>query len=141
MDGRSSLNILYVDTLDRMGILRKDLHPSGAPFFEIIPEAKATLLRSIRLPIMFGDSANFRKEYLDFKVVDFASPYHALLGQPCYAKFMAVLYYGCLKLKIPGPRGVIVVATSTVEVHHCEQEGTALPVANIATADFARIRL
>jgi hypothetical protein len=36
-------------------------------------------------------------------VVNFASPYHALLGRPCYAKFMAVPYYGCLKLKMPRP--------------------------------------
>ena len=80
MDDGSSLNILYADTLNRMGISRKDLHPGRAPFFEIIPGAQATPLGSIRLPITFEDPANFRKEYLDFEVVDFASPYHALLG-------------------------------------------------------------
>ena len=79
------------------------------------------------------------KEYFNFEVVDFASPYHALLGRPCYTKFMAVLHYGCLKLKIPGPRGVIVVATSVAEAYRCEQEGTAHATTDVAAIDFARI--
>ena len=52
-------------------------------------------------------------------------------------KFMVILHYGCLKLKMPSPRGVIVVATSTTEVYRCEQEGTTLTVANITATDFA----
>jgi hypothetical protein len=36
MDGGSGLNILYASTLDRMGIPRASLHPSGAPFFRVI---------------------------------------------------------------------------------------------------------
>jgi hypothetical protein len=103
MDGESSLNILYADTLNRMGISRKDLCLGGAPFFGVTPVAQATLLGSIWLPVTFRDPTNFRKEILDFEVVNFASPYHALLGRPCYAKFMAVPYYGCLKLKMPRP--------------------------------------
>ena len=47
---------------------------------------------------MFGDPANFQKEYLDFEVVYFASPYHALLGQPCYAKFMALAVLTVLRV-------------------------------------------
>ena len=38
MDDESSLIILYADTLDRIGIPRKDLCPSEAPFLRIIPE-------------------------------------------------------------------------------------------------------
>ncbi|XP_066323710.1 uncharacterized protein [Miscanthus floridulus] len=134
MDGGSGLNVLYTDTLDHMGISRKDLCPSGAPFFEII------LYWSIWLPVTFGDLTNFRKEYLDFEVVDFASPYHALLGRPCYTKFMTVSYYGCLKLNIPGPWVVIVVASSMAEAYHYEQEGTALTTVDVVAANFTQIR-
>jgi hypothetical protein len=59
MDGESSLNILYADTLDRMGISRKDLCLGGAPFFGVTPEAQATLLRSICLLVTFRDPTNF----------------------------------------------------------------------------------
>jgi hypothetical protein len=40
-------------------------------------------------------------------VVNISSPYHALLGRPALAKFMAVPHYAYLKMKLPGPRGVI----------------------------------
>ncbi|XP_066334026.1 uncharacterized protein [Miscanthus floridulus] len=136
MDGGTILNILYANTLNRMGISRKDLYTGGAPFYVVISGAQATSLGSIWLLVTFGDLTNFRKEVLDFKVVDFASPYHALLGQPCYARFMAIRHYGCLKLKMSSPRGVIMVASSMAEAYRSELEGTTLAVADITAADF-----
>jgi hypothetical protein len=59
MDGGSGLNILYASTLDRMGIPRASLRPSGAPFFEVILGIQATPLGSIQLPITFRDPSNF----------------------------------------------------------------------------------
>ena len=44
MDGGSSLNIPYVDTLDAMGIDRARLRPSGAPFHGVVPGKQAILL-------------------------------------------------------------------------------------------------
>ena len=49
---------------------------------------------------------------LTFEVVGFRGEYHAILGRPCYAKFMAIPNYTYLKLKMPGPRGVITVGSS-----------------------------
>lgn len=72
-------------------------------------------------------------------MVDFASPYHILLGQPCYTKFMVVPHYSYLKLKMPTPRGVITVTSSTPEANLCEQKGTSLAMADIATTKFAQI--
>lgn len=69
---------------------------------------------------MFGDPTNFRWELLDFEVVNFSSPYHALLGRSCYVKFMIVLHYGYLKLKMPSPWGVITMASSATEAYLCE---------------------
>jgi hypothetical protein len=36
---------------------------------------------------------NFCKDTLTFEVVGFKGAYHAILGRPCYAKFMAVPNY------------------------------------------------
>ena len=41
MDGGSSLNILYIDTLDAMRIPRSKLRPVGSPFHGVIPGAQA----------------------------------------------------------------------------------------------------
>ena len=87
MDGGSSLNILYVDTLDAMHILRSELRAAGSPFHGVIPGAQAYPLGQIDLPITFGNRANFRSEILTFEVVDFPGSYHAILWRPCYAKF------------------------------------------------------
>jgi hypothetical protein len=37
-----------------------------------------------------------------FEVVDPDSPYHALLGRPALAKFMASTHVAYLKMKMPG---------------------------------------
>jgi hypothetical protein len=49
---------------------------------------------------------------LTFEVVGFRGAYHAILRWPCYAKFMAVPNYTYLKMKMPGPNGVITVGSS-----------------------------
>jgi hypothetical protein len=46
---------------------------------------------------------------LTFKIADFTGAYHAILGRPCYAKFMVVSNYTYLKLKMLGPHGIITV--------------------------------
>jgi hypothetical protein len=45
---------------------------------------------------------NFHTKTLTFEVVAFSGTYHAILGRPAYAKFMAMPNYTYLKLKIPG---------------------------------------
>ena len=61
-------------------------------------------------------------ETLTFEIVDFPDTYHAILGQPCYANFMAIPNYTYLKLKIPGPKGVITVEGSFKQAYYHEQE-------------------
>ena len=112
MDGGNSLNILYVDTLEAMGIPRACLRESLFPFYGILPGMKAYPVGNIDLSVTFGSKSNFRTETLTFEVVDWKGAYHAILGGPAYAKFMAVPNYTYLKLKLPGPNGVITVSGS-----------------------------
>ena len=77
-------------------------------------------LRHIDLPITFRNPTNYRTETLTFMVVGFHGTYHAILGRPCYAKFMAVPNYTYLKLKMPGPYGVITIGTSFQHAYECE---------------------
>jgi hypothetical protein len=45
-----------------------------------------------------------------------------VLGRPCYAKFMAVPNYTYLKLKMPGPNGVITVGPTYKHAFECDVE-------------------
>ena len=109
MDGGSGLNILYAETLRGMGIPMSKLSESNMRFHRVIPGKKEDSLGHITLDVAFGDSKNYRKERLMFEVVDFHSAYHAILGRTAYARFMAQPFYVYLKLKMPGPRGVITI--------------------------------
>jgi hypothetical protein len=46
---------------------------------------------------------------LTFEIANFPGAYDAILGRSCYAKFMAVPNYTYLKLKMPGPHGIIII--------------------------------
>jgi hypothetical protein len=65
---------------------------------------------------------NFRIETLTFEVVGFSGTYHAILGRPAYAKFMAMPNYTYLKLKIPRPKGIITVGPTYQHGYECDVE-------------------
>ena len=72
----------------------------------------------ILVDVLFGSKDNHRIESLEFEVVDQESPYHALLGTPALAKFMASTHVAYLKMKIPGPNGIITVAGDFLGIYH-----------------------
>ena len=92
-------------------------------------------LGQIDLPVTFGNPVNFRTETLTFEVVSFPGSYHAILGRPCYAKFMAVPNYTYLKLKMPGPKGIISVGMPLQVAHQCDLDSCQLATAIIANAE------
>jgi hypothetical protein len=112
-DGGSSLNILYAHTLRLLVIGLDQLRPSTTLFHGVAPGKHVQPLGQVNLPVWFGTLDNFRKETLTFEVVGFRGAYHTILGRPCYAKFMAVPNYTYLKMKMPGPKGVITVGSSS----------------------------
>jgi hypothetical protein len=122
MDGGSGINVIYASTLDDMGIPRSALRPSIAPFHGVVPGMEALPIRQIDLPVTFRDVRNFRTETLTFEVVGFSGTYHAIVGRPAYAKFMAMPNYTYLKLKIPGPKGIITVGPTYQRAYECAAE-------------------
>jgi hypothetical protein len=112
MDGGSNLNIIYAETLELLGVDRSEVRAGAAPFHGIAPGKRILPLGWIDLPVCFRTPSNFRKEALTFEVVGFRGTYHAVLGRPCYAKFMVVPNYTYLMLKMPGPNGIITVGST-----------------------------
>jgi hypothetical protein len=115
MDAGSGINLIYARTLKAMNILLEWLQPTDCSFHVIVLGSANHPLGKIKLDVCFGDRGNFRREKLEFEVMDWPSQYHAILGWPTFAWFMAVPHYAYLALKIPGPKGVI-IAKGSVEV-------------------------
>ena len=136
MDGGSGLNLLYADTLKGMGIPMSRLSTSNMSFHGVIPGKKAESLGQIALDVVFGDSKHFRKEKLTFEVVDFQSAYHAILGRPAYARFMARPCYVYLKLKMPGPKGVITITSNRKKAEECFQKGSKIADSQITVVEL-----
>jgi hypothetical protein len=109
IDGGSGLNVLFTKTLRNMKLdITHMLTKSTSPFYGIVPGNAAIPLGSVVLPVTFGETReNYRTEYIKFEVVDFETSYHAILGRPAIAKFMAIPQYMYLVLKMPSPAGVL----------------------------------
>jgi hypothetical protein len=122
MDGGSSFNIIYAETLGLLGVDLSTIRAGAAPFHGIVPDKRVLPLRQLDLPVCFGTPSNFRKETLTFEVVGFRGTYHAVLGRPCYANFMVVPNYTYLKLKMPGPKGTITIGSTYRHAYECNVE-------------------
>ena len=79
-------------------------------------------LGAVTLDVTFGMPHHFKKEAIDFEVVDWPSQHHAILGRPTFARFMAVPHYAYLMLKMLGPKGVITVRGDFDRSDKCDIE-------------------
>jgi hypothetical protein len=122
MDRGNSLNIIYAETLGLLGIDLSMIWAGAAPFHGIVPGKHFLPLGQLDLTVCFGTPSNFCRETLTFKVVGFRGTYHAVLGRPCYAKFMAIPNYTYLKLKMSGPNEVITVRSTYRHAYECDVE-------------------
>ena len=59
MDGGSSLNLLYQDTVRKMGIDPSRIKPTKTTFKGVIPSVEARCTGSITLEVVFGLPDNF----------------------------------------------------------------------------------
>ena len=109
-----------------MGIDPSRIKPRKTTFKGIIPGVEACCTGSITLEVVFGSSVNFRSKELIFDIVPFRSGYHALLGRTAFARFNAVPHYAYLRLKMPGPCGVITVNGNTERSLRTEEHTAAL---------------
>jgi hypothetical protein len=71
MDGGSSLNIIYAETLGLLQIDLSMIRAGAVPFHGIIPGKRVQPLGQLDLSVCFGTPSNFRKEALMFEVVGF----------------------------------------------------------------------
>jgi hypothetical protein len=122
MDTGSGINLIYTKILRAMLISLEFLKPTDCFFHGTVPGSANYPLGRTALDVCFGNRQNYRKEKLDFEVMDWPSQYHAILGRPAFLRFMAVPHYTYLVLKMPGPRGIITVKGSFKLSDLCDKE-------------------
>ncbi|XP_039841610.1 uncharacterized protein LOC120701868 [Panicum virgatum] len=106
-----------------MGLnISNKLKPSKAPFYGIVLGNASFPVGTVVLPVTFGTPDNYRTELIKFEVADFESSYHAILGRPALAKFMAIPHYVYLLLKMPGKTGVLTFRGDLQRSFECEKE-------------------
>ena len=113
-----------------MGIDPTKISHNNTTFKGVIPGQDACCTGSLLLEVVFGSPDNFRSETLTFHITPFRSDFQALLGRAAFTRFNAIPHYAFLKLKMPGPRGVITVSGNTNRSSHMEEDTTTLTAAH-----------
>ena len=72
-------------------------------------------------------------------MVDFLGSYHAILGRPCYTKFMAIPNYTYLKLKMSGPNGIITVSSAFSHAFTCDRKHYELATMVVNSSELPRL--
>jgi hypothetical protein len=140
MDAGSGINLIYARTLKAMCISLESLKPTIFSFHGIVPGDTNYPLGRIELGVCFGNSSNYRREKLEFEVMNWPAQYHAILGRPTFAKFMVVPHYAYLTLKILGPKGTITIQGSFEVSNTCDKEFNRMAQTFGMTAEYARLK-
>ncbi|XP_066396503.1 uncharacterized protein [Miscanthus floridulus] len=122
MDGGSGLNILYANTLELLELDQSQLRGNTMPFHGIVPGKRTWPLGRIDPPVCFGTPPTTTRRSSPLRWLSLRECTTAILGWPCYAKFMAVPNYMYLKLKMSSPNGVITVESMYEHAYDCDVE-------------------
>jgi hypothetical protein len=74
------------------------------------------------LPVTFVKEDNFRTEYLTLEVADFCSYYHASLGLPMLASFMAIPHHTYLIMKMTTSNRILSIYGDILVSYKCESD-------------------
>jgi hypothetical protein len=123
-------------TLRAMHISLEFLKPTDCSFQGVVPRSANYPLGQIALDVCFGNRLNYMREKLEFKVMDWLSQHHPILGRPAFSRFIAVPHYTYLVLKMPGPNRIITVKGSFELSNICDKEFHKMAQAFGATAEY-----
>ena len=140
MDGGNGINLIFASTLRAMRIPLTCLEASNTTFHGIVPGKGVYPLGKINLDVIFGTPKNFRRERIDFEVVDWPSQYHCILGCVAFARFMAVPHYAYLQMKMSGPNGVITINGNFERSDACNREFNRISQSFGMQEELARLK-
>ena len=104
VDNGSSVDILYFQMFERMGLKVNDLKPSPNPLYGFTGDSGVPL-GVISLPMILGEYPRQSCVMADFLVIDQPSAFNAVLGRPSLREFRAITSIHHLLMKFPTPQG------------------------------------
>jgi len=98
IDTGSSVDLIFLDTLVRMGISKKDIKGAPSPLVSFTIETSMSL-GTITLPV----TAQGVVKMIEFTVFDRPAAYNIILGTPWLYEMKAVpsTYHQCVKFPLP----------------------------------------
>ncbi|MCQ7582465.1 retropepsin-like domain-containing protein, partial [Salmonella enterica] len=105
IDNGSSVDILYADCLDKMGISRRELAAVSQPLYGFTGDSVMPIGR-IDLPVTLGDRPNTSTAMSTFVVVPGGSQYNAVIGRPTLRSLRAVTSIYHQTIKFPASQGI-----------------------------------
>jgi hypothetical protein len=120
VDNGSSTDILFMKTFEKMTLSQHMLQPPEYPLLGFGGKP-IKLTGKISLPVSFEDLDNARTETLTFDIVDMYHPYSTIFGRGFINKFDVMRRQQFLCMKIPAPKGVIMVFGDQQEARNIEK--------------------
>jgi hypothetical protein len=131
--GSSLMNIIFTEMLRKMDFTFNKMTACDEPFYGVVLGKAAYLIGCVCLPVTFGTQENFRTEYLTFEFADFRS-YHAILGRPMLAKFMAIPHHTYLIMKMSASNGMLSILGDIMVSYSCESSTIELAKDSVCKA-------
>jgi hypothetical protein len=73
---------------------------------------------------------------MQFEVADFEMAYNAFLEMPALTKFMVISHYAYLVLKMPVPKGVIIIKGDVKLAYDCDRKSCETVGALLASIEL-----
>ncbi|XP_019158822.1 PREDICTED: uncharacterized protein LOC109155651 [Ipomoea nil] len=105
VDTGSSVNVLYLETFDKMGLTREQLNPVKTPLAGFTGDS-VEAEGSITLPVDIGGHPDVQRLSIKFIVVNLACSHNAILGRPGLEDLGALISIEHLCLKFRTPSGI-----------------------------------
>nr|AAL69432.1 Putative polyprotein [Oryza sativa] len=141
VDGGSSAYVIFAEAYTRMGFLTLALSQALTLLHGFGGEA-VQVLGQVHLAPAFGAGPNRHEQMILFGVIDISYNYNAIFGTATLNKFEAIAHHNYLKLKMPGPAGVIVVkGLQSLAVLGSETTVISREVDNVQAEDGERARI
>jgi hypothetical protein len=120
IDSGASLKLMMMKTFIEMGLNLAELTPVHDTFHGFIPGQSPSPIGRIDLEVSCGIGENKRREILTFEVASFDIGYNYILVRHFLRMFMAVIQTTYTTIKMPGPKGIIVLRSDHRDALACE---------------------